>query len=1075
MTATIEQLKEKIELFRKNIKDYKSKNYDEYNTRADFIDVLFASLGWDMYNEQKIIEQFREVVREDKIVIEGSKRAPDYSFRIGPHIVFYVEAKKPSVDVKNDYVPALQLRRYAYTRGLALSIVTDFEEIAVYDTRIKPDKKDSAAVARVFYCTYDELFLSCKIEGYETNFDFLLNTFGKQAVLNGSFNRYVETNKKGTTSVDKGFLELLNKWREKLAESIALKNEDIDEYNLNIVVQKLIDRLIFLRIAEDRLIEKPDLLHEAAHKQGAATHCYTELNNIFAVADVKYNSSLFSSEPWMMALNVDDKVLNEIIDEMYPPKCPYEFSVLPIEILGHAYEQFLGKTIKFTRKTKFGHSIEIEEKPEVRKAGGVYYTPDYIVDYIVENTVGVKLNGIGNSSTGTTGPRAHFDKLSASSGVHSESPYDEGTRSEGPHTPGGGKAGKAEKTMKPLAPEEVTAIKIIDPACGSGSFLIGAYDYLIRYHIEYYVKNKTRREKALSAGIIYQAGEEKYKLSTKTKSEILVNNIFGVDIDPQAVEVTKLSLLLKVLEDENLEYREQLFKTEQMHLLPDLSKNIKCGNSLIGSDYYADKNLTMFGQEEMRKVNVFDWEDEFKTSPPGPLSSKEMGGKASGCEWGFDCVIGNPPYVRQELLSESKDYFQKHYKTFQGTADLYVCFMEKGYNLLREGGLFSYIVANKWMRANYAKSLRDWLSKKDIVEIIDFGDLPVFQQATTYPCIFCIRKGEPSGKLSAVNVDDLNFSSLGEYVKDKKFDIEQGRLSVDGWHLTNTAELDLLEKIKSKGVPLEQYVEGKIFYGIKTGFNEAFVIDEETKNRLIAEDPKSAEIIKPFLAGRDIKRYAPLETGKNLILIPRGWTKANGGNDKNAWSILSGKYPAVANYLNQYEEPCLKRYDKGDYWWELRACDYYDEFEKEKIIYPNILKKPEFTFDEEALYTNQKCFIMPTNNKYLLGILNSSITFFLFRQLLPKLRGDFYEPSYIYFKTFPIKQISDDKRDIELKDKIINSVDSMLESQKQLQSAKTDSDRKIFHQKIDAIDKQIDLLVYELYGLSEDEIKIVEG
>jgi type I restriction-modification system DNA methylase subunit len=1021
MIATIEQLKEKIELFSKNIKDYKSKSYDEYNTRADFIDVMFSSLGWDMYNEQKIIEQFREVVREDKIIIDGTKKAPDYSFRIGPHIVFYVEAKKPSVDVKNDMTPALQLRRYAHTRGLALSIVTDFEEIAVYDTRIKPDKKDSASVARVFYCTYDELFQACKIEGYETNYDFLLNTFGKQAVLNGSFNRYVETNKKGTSSVDKGFLELLNKWREKLAENIALKNDEIDEYNLNIAVQKLIDRLIFLRIAEDRLIEKPDLLREITHKENV----YIALNNIFAVADLKYNSNLFSSEAWMAALNIEDKVLDEIIDEMYPPKCPYEFSVLPIEILGHAYEQFLGKTIKFSRKTKFGHSIEIEEKPEVRKAGGVYYTPDYIVDYIVENTVGEKING-------TAGPR----------------------------TPGGG---KAEKGAQPLTPEEIASLKILDPACGSGSFLIGAYDYLIRYHLEYYLKNKTRKDKALSAGIIYEAGEGKYKLSTKTKSEILVNNIFGVDIDQQAVEVTKLSLLLKVLEDENLEYKEKLFKTEQLHMLPDLSANIKCGNSLIGSDYYADKNMEMFGSTEMRKVNVFDWEKEFLTSPPGPISSMRGGDS----DWGFDCVIGNPPYVRQELLSESKEYFQNHYSTFQGTADLYVCFMEKGFNLLKKEGLFSYIVANKWMRANYAKGLRSWLSKKDIVEIIDFGDLPVFQQATTYPCIFKIRKAEPSGKISAVNVDDLNFASLGDYVKGKRFDVAQDRLSLEGWHLTNTAELDLLEKIKSKGIPLEQYVEGKIYYGIKTGFNEAFVIDNEKRVRLILEDPNSAEIIKPFLAGRDIKRYSNLETGKYLIIIPKGWTKANGGNDRNAWDVLTQKYPAIAKYFKPYEDACIKRSDQGDFWWELRACDYYNEFEKEKIIYAEIANRGQFTLDNNNYYGDTTSFIMASNSKMLLGILNSNLWTFLFSKSSSVIRGGYYRWKYQYMAPLPIIE----KESPEL----IKLVDAMIDSQKQLLVSKTDSDRKLLQQKIDAVDSQIDRLVYELYGLTEGEIRIVEG
>ncbi|MDA3940102.1 MAG: hypothetical protein PF693_12495 [Spirochaetia bacterium] len=410
MSEEIEHLKEKIEQFTNNIKDYKSKLYDEYNTRADFIDILFSAFGWDMYNKKGVIEQFREVVREDKVIIQGKKKAPDYAFRIGPQVVFYVEAKKPSVDIKNNPEPAYQLRRYAHTQGLSLSILTDFEEISIYDTRIKPDPKDSAAVARVFYCIYDELFIRHADNEFQDNFTFLLEIFGKSAILNGSFNRYAEENKnkKGTGGVDKGFLDLLNNWREKLAINIALKNDNIDEYNLNIAVQKIIDRLVFLRIAEDRLMEETNYLLNTTDKE----NIFGSLLCIFEEADGKYNSGFFTSEDWLKKLNIEDKSISEIIKEMYYPKCPYEFSVLPIEILGNAYEQFLGKTIKYTRKTKYGHKVEIEEKPEVRKAGGVYYTPDYIVDYIVENTVGRKI--------------------------------------------------------EKLNPEEISKIKILDPACGSG-------------------------------------------------------------------------------------------------------------------------------------------------------------------------------------------------------------------------------------------------------------------------------------------------------------------------------------------------------------------------------------------------------------------------------------------------------------------------------------------------------------------------------------------------------------------------------------------------------------------------------
>jgi type I restriction-modification system DNA methylase subunit len=1038
MTATIEELKEKIELFRKNLKDYKSKNYDEYNTRADFIDVMFSSLGWDMYNEQKIIEQFREVVREDKIIIDGTKKAPDYSFRIGPHIVFYVEAKKPSVDVKNDMLPALQLRRYAHTRGLALSIVTDFEEVAVYDTRIKPDKKDSAAVARVFYCTYDELFLPCKIEGHETNYDFLLNTFGKQAVLNGSFNRYVETNKKGTTSVDKGFLELLNRWRERLAENIALKNDEIDEYNLNIAVQKLIDRLIFLRIAEDRLIEKPDLLKEITHKDNV----YMALNNIFAIADLKYNSNLFNSEAWMAALSIEDKVLNEIIDEMYPPKCPYEFSVLPIEILGHAYEQFLGKTIKFSRKTKFGHSIEIEEKPEVRKAGGVYYTPDYIVDYIVENTVGEKINGTG---------------------------------SDGPRTPRGG---KADSGVKPFTPEEIASLKILDPACGSGSFLIGAYDYLILYHLEYYLKSKTRRDKAQSAGIIYEAGEGKYKLSTKTKSEILVNNIFGVDIDQQAVEVTKLSLLLKVLEDENLEYKEKLFKTEQLHMLPDLSANIKCGNSLIGSDYYADKNMDLFGSTEMRKVNVFDWEKAFPSA-----TLRERGGKQAGSEvkrsvseaepWGFDCVIGNPPYVRQELLGDDFKKYAKKYETYAGTADLYVFFIEKAHKLLKPGGRFGYIVANKWMRANYGQALRRFISSKAKIEkIIDFGELPVFQDASTFPAIVITSNIKPEGKQNFIYapIKRLSFDNLPAEVSRIGQELSEKALGDDNWILASNESINIIEKMKNAGIPLGEYVEDKIYRGVLTGLNEAFVIDEATKNRLIAEDPKSAEIIKLFANGDDIRKYEIRNKGRYLILIPQGWTNKQ-TKDKNKWIWFEDSYPAIAKHLKPFHEKAEKRWDKGDYWWELRSCDYYDKFSEPKIVYPDIAKESRFSFDTDCFYITNTAYFIPGVSVVLAAVLNSKAIWFYYKSIAAAL-GDADKGGRLrfftqYMLTLPIPNMNTPK--------LSEAVLIRIESQKQFQFAKIDSDRKILQQKIDAVDSQIDRLVYELYGLSEDEIRIVEG
>ena len=452
-------------------------------------------------------ETYKDVIHEDAVKVSGVTKAPDYSFRIGGQRKFFVEAKKPSVNLKDEPAAAFQIRRYAWSGKLPLSIITDFEEFAVYDCRIRPDQKDKADKARIIYYTYRQ---------YADKWDEIAAVFSKDAILKGSFDKYAESSKtkRGTSEVDSAFLTEIEIWRDELAHNIALRNT-LSVRELNDSVQRTIDRIIFLRIAEDRGIEEYGSLRSLCN----GSNTYGRLQELFYKADDRYNSGLFhfrhekdEEEPadnLTPKLVIDDKPLKDILRNLYYPDSPYEFAVLPADILGQVYEQFLGKVIRLTSD----HRAVVEDKPEVKKAGGVFYTPTYIVDYIVKNTVGKLLEGKN--------------------------------------------------------PKTAQSLRILDPACGSGSFLLGAYQNLLDWHLRYYIANNPEKHAKAKKPILYQGQGGAWHLTTAERKRILLNNIYGVDIDIQAVEVTKLSLLLKVLEDETAETLNQQRRLFHERALPE--------------------------------------------------------------------------------------------------------------------------------------------------------------------------------------------------------------------------------------------------------------------------------------------------------------------------------------------------------------------------------------------------------------------------------------------------------------------------------------------------------------------------
>ena len=443
-------------------------------------------------------------------------------------------------------------------------------------------------------------------------------------------------------------------------------------------------------------------------------------------------------------------------------------------------------------------------------------------------------------------------------------------------------------------------------------------------------------------------------------------------------------------------------------------------------------------------------------------------------ERGFDVVIGNPPYVRQEALGELKTYYQDAYKVYHGVADLYVYFIERSISSLNEDGIFSYIVANKWLRANYGKPLRHWLKRQCVEEVVDFGDLPVFQ-ATTYPCIIRVSRNQPKSTFAVTEMETLSFTSLDEYVHEHHFAVNREGLDNSGWSLVDEKTQALLEKIRHVGVPLGEYVDGKIYRGVLTGLNEAFVIDAATREKLIAEDPKSEALIKPFLVGRDIKRYQPSESKRYLIFTRRG--------------VDLQRYPAIEQYLLQFKERLMPKpkdwkggkwpgRKPGDYkWYEIQdTIVYYEEFEKPKICWGNLCDEAPFTIDFESYYVNAPGCILNSSDKYLLGCMNSKLLWRFLQEIAAGRRGGFIEAKPFYVQQLPIRTIDfADTEDKSSHDKMVTLVEQMLALHERLKETMEESEKAMLQQQIDETDQQIDNQVYELYGLTPEEIAIVEG
>ncbi len=1016
LATSIDEAKVKVEKlverFAQNLDVYKRSNYRETQVRIEYIDPFFEALGWDVRNTKGCAEQYKDVVHEDALKTSGSTRSPDYSFRIGGLRKFFLEAKKPSVAIRSDIGPAYQLRRYAWSAKLPLSILTDFEELALYDCQKRPRPGDVPSLGRIMYYTYDQ---------YLDHFDDIYSVFSHESLLKGSFDRYLQDTKgkRGTSEVNSEFLKEIEGWRDILARNIALRNPGLSVHELNFAVQRTIDRIIFLRMCEDRGIEDYGRLLAL----GSRLHVYSQLRDLFRQADEKYNAGLFDfqGDTLTPTLAVDDKVLKPILYGLYYPQSPYEFSVLSTDVLGQVYEQFLGKVIRLTP----AHRAIVEEKPEVKKAGGVFYTPTFIVEYIVKQTVGSLLEG---------------------------------------------------KT-----PRQISRLHILDPACGSGSFLLGAYQYLLDYHLQWYEANIPDRHSRGKRPAIYQGPKGGWRLTAAEKKRILLNNIFGVDIDLQAVEVTKLSLLLKVLEGETDETLSQQLVLWRERALPDLSKNIKCGNSLIGPDYFGAQLLP--DEEEMRRVNAFDWQVEF----PEVISTG-----------GFDVVIGNPPYIRIQTIQEwtpgSADYFKRIYRVaYAGNYDIYVVFVERGLSLLKGNGKLGFIIPQKFWHVHYGKELRGLLLKQKNVEgVVNFGYNQVFDAAFINTCILILSKA-PSASFNYTEVRKAE-KGTSLYLALKAAPVStlpSQALSEGPWVLKPASTMKLLEKLARQGQPLEKCTK-RIFQGLKTSADKIYVlrIIKETSSLFIAHSLKLDREVElerglchKLIKGTEMRPFAPLPA-RRIILFPY----LSDGKSMRLMEekTLEQNYPKINGYLKENEK-YLRNRESGKMnhkgWYGYGRTQALNVISLPKIVTPDLAPFSSFLFDTIGdLYFLGGAAggygILPrsdVNPLYLLGLLNSRVLNFFITSSGQQMESGYYSFEARFIRSVPIHTIDfDDILDVGYHDKIVTLVKLMLDLYKKLASASITEEKILYQRQIDAADARIDALVNELYGLTEDEIKIVE-
>lgn len=988
---TYEKLTRLIHSYEENRDECRRPSYNETSLRVEYLNPLFKLLGWDVDNETGQSLYTREVIHEANVTIDTddpahSNKKPDYAFRTGGAVRFFLEAKKPSVNILNNSAPSFQARRYGWSGNHRIVVLSNFEDTCIYDCAYVPNPDQPPSFARIAHYHYDQLLDS---------FGQLSSLISKDAVLNGSLETINADEAVEKEPFDDYFLAQIRNWRFSIAKDICEHYEVIDDAALNRFTQAILDRIIFLRVCEDRGFEKPSLLFDISS--------FSELKNQFAIADAKYDSGLFHQQlgtEW----SISDEVLKGIFEDLYFPNSSYSFSVVQPHVIGQIYEQFLSENLSVE------NGWVIFEQPDVvADSDGVVPTPKEITDVIVAQT----LEGIRNDC------------------------------------------------------------RVADICCGSGNFLLSAFEYLMSSKLNECVHTGSKCLIERASG---------FDLPYSMKREILERDIYGVDINPLAVEVTKLSLLLRLLENCEPDELEAYTKATGNKLLPDLSNNIKCGNSIVDESYYSYDPSATTDVTTLRAIRPFDWSSEFT-----PCS--------------FDAIVGNPPYIRVQNMKKHRkkeyDYIKSEYCGFATTqtalVDKYQVFIERALSLLSASGKLGMIVPNKFLTIKSGSALRKLLSTDySIAKLIDFSAVQVFPGRSTYTCIF-VATPEKLRSFKRQQVESL--SSFIESPLAGGVTYPSEKIGNDPWCFPPDIVAKHLVQIEDKCVPLASLAE--IFVGLQTSNDEAYTFepiddgeDYYTFNSIaggIARIEK--RLCRPCLLDVQLEPYASPRANKQMIF---------------PYEIIEGKPTIIPISRLREEAPMgyeyfmsirqiLSQRSMGsktteENWHRFGRSQSLSRFcGSPHIVWTVMSLEPKYELDRsgDTLFTgggNGPYYGLEMKDtatesiEYLLASLCYNFTETLIRSCTSVFGNNYYSHGKQFVADVPIRRINfDDPSERAKHDEIKNLVTKVNRLISLRDSSTNDDDETLLTRSIDAAKRQITCTMDDLYEVNEAVREALKG